>query len=97
MPHSSTGFTPIELFFFFVRKPNIPGVLHKNSPEIKHTYNIYVQELHPQWQSCYKLARANFWTMKEKNKEYYNRNTNVPLFVEGEKIFLHDEKVHCSQ
>jgi len=43
MPHYSTGFTSLELLF--VRKHNIPGVLQKDSPEIKYSYNSYVQEL----------------------------------------------------
>jgi len=30
---------------------------------------------------------------KEKSKEYYDRNTNVPLFAIGEKVLLHDEKL----
>jgi len=34
---------------------------------------------------------------KEKSKEYYDRNTNVPLFAVGEKVLLHDEKVRRSR
>jgi hypothetical protein len=30
---------------------------------------------------------------KERSKEYYDRNMNVPLFIVGEKVLLHDEKV----
>ena len=30
---------------------------------------------------------------KEKSKEYYDKNTNVPLFTVGEKALLHDEKI----
>jgi hypothetical protein len=29
----------------------------------------------------------------ERSKEYYDRNTNVPLFAVGERVLLHDEKV----
>jgi transposase InsO family protein len=43
-PHSSTGFTPHVLLIG--RKPNIPGVLQKEPPEIRYYYNSYVQELH---------------------------------------------------
>ena len=32
-------------------------------------------------------------TKKEISKEYYDRNTNVPFFVVGENVLLHDEKV----
>jgi hypothetical protein len=95
MPHSSTGFTPVDLLF--VIKPNIPGVLQNVFPEIKYNYNSHVQELQSRLQSCYKLARANFRDEKEKNKEYYDRNTIFPLFVEGEEVLLHDEKVHCGK
>jgi transposase InsO family protein len=42
-PHSSTGFTPHELLF--ERKPNIPGILQKETPEIQYTYDNYVKEL----------------------------------------------------
>ena len=42
-PHSSTGFTPHELLFG--RKPNIPGILQKETPEIQYTYDNYVKEL----------------------------------------------------
>ena len=41
-PHSNTGFTPHELFG---RKPNIPGVLQKETLEIGYNYERYVQEL----------------------------------------------------
>jgi hypothetical protein len=44
-----------------------------------------------QW--CYDVARSNLNAKKEKSKEYYDRNANVPLFTLGEKVLLHDEKV----
>jgi hypothetical protein len=44
-------------------------------------------------QSCYEVARSNLKINKEKSKEYYDRNTNVPLFAIGEKMLLHDETV----
>jgi len=43
--HSSTGFTPHELLFG--RKPNIPGILQKETPEIRYNYESYVQDLVP--------------------------------------------------
>jgi len=52
-----------------------------------------VQELQSRLQSCYEVARSNLKINKQKSKEYYNRNTNVPLFAIGEKVLLHDEKV----
>lgn len=93
MPHSSTSFTSVELLLlenliYHVYCRRIPLRLNIN-------YNNYLQELQSRLQSCYKLARANFWAEKEKNREYYDRNTNVPLFVEGEKVLLHYKKVHC--
>jgi hypothetical protein len=89
-PHSSTGFTPHELFG---RKPNIPGILQRNPPEIRYNCNSYVQELQSRLQSCYEVARSNLKAKKERSKEYYDKNTNVPLFAIGEKVLLHDEKV----
>jgi len=44
-PHSSAGFTPHELLFG--RKPNIPGILQKETPEIRYNYESYVQDLVP--------------------------------------------------
>ena len=53
-PHSSTGFTPYELLFG--RKPNIPGILQRDPPEIRYNFNSYVQELQSRLQSCYEVA-----------------------------------------
>jgi hypothetical protein len=30
---------------------------------------------------------------KERSKKYHDRNVNVPLFIVGDKVLLHDEKV----
>jgi len=90
-PHSSTGFTPHELLFR--RNPNIPGVLQRETPEIRYHYESYVQELQSRLQSCYEVARSNLRIKKEKSKEYYDRNTNVLLFTIGEKVLLHDKKL----
>jgi len=89
-PHSSTGFTPHELLFG--RKSNIPGILQKETPEIQYTYS-YVKELQGRLQSSYETARSNLQVKKEKSKEYYDRTVNVPLFVVGDKVLLHDETV----
>ena len=52
-----------------------------------------MQELQSRLQSCYEVARSNLQCKKEKSEEYYDRNTNVPLFAIGGKVLLHDEKV----
>jgi hypothetical protein len=90
-PHSSTGFNPYELLFG--RKPSIPGILQKEPVEIRYNYDSYVQELQSRLQSCYDVVRSNLNAKKERSKEYYDRNTNVPLFTIGEKVLLRDEKV----
>jgi hypothetical protein len=90
-PHSSTGFTPHELLFG--RKPNISGILQKEPVEIRYNYDSYVQELQSRLQPCYEVARSNLKAKKERSKEYYDRNTNVPVFAIGEKVLLHDERV----
>jgi hypothetical protein len=77
--HSSTGFTPHELLFG--RKPNIPGILQKETPEIQYTYDNYVKELQARLQSSYEIASSNPQVKKKKSKEYYDRTVNVPLFV----------------
>jgi hypothetical protein len=65
-PHSSTGFTPHELLFG--RKPNIPGILQKETPEIQYTYDNYVKELQDRLQSSYEIARSNLQVQKEKSR-----------------------------
>ena len=89
-PHTRTGFTPHELLFG--RKPNIPGILQKETPEIQYSYGNYVKELQARLQSSYERARSNLQVKKEKSKEYYDRTVNVPLFV-IDKVLLHDETV----
>jgi hypothetical protein len=86
-PHTATGYTPHELLFG--RKPNVPGMLQKESPETQYTYDNYAKEL----QSSYQTAKVNLETQKERSKEYHDRNTNIPLFAVGDNILLHDEKV----
>jgi hypothetical protein len=90
-PHTSTGFTPHELMFG--RKPNIPGVLQKETPETQYVYDNYIKELQSRLQSSYQTARANLESRKERSKEYYDRNVNTPLFTVGDKVLLHDEKI----
>ena len=63
-PHSSTGFTPHELLFG--RKPIIPGILQKETPEIQ--YDNYVKELQARLQSSYEIARSNLQVKKEKSR-----------------------------
>jgi hypothetical protein len=90
-PHTSTGFTPHELLFG--RKPNIPGILQKETPEIQYTYDNYVKELQARLQSSYEIGRSNLQFKKENSKEYCDRTVKVPLFVVGDKVLLRDETV----
>ena len=87
-PHSGTGFTPHELLFG--RRANIPGILQKESPEIRYNYENYVQELQSRLQSCYEVARANLKISKERSEDYYDRNINVPPFAIGERVLLNE-------
>jgi hypothetical protein len=77
----------------FGRRPNIPGILQKETPEIPYTHDNYVKELQARLQSSYETARSNLQGKKEKSKEYHDRTANVPLFVVGDKVLLHDETV----
>jgi hypothetical protein len=90
-PHTATGFTPHELLFG--RKPNIPGILQKELPDVQYSYDNYVRELQSRLQSCYETARMTLKTQKERSKEYYDRNVNTPLFSVGDKVLLHDERI----
>ena len=90
-PHTATGFTPHELLFG--RKPNIPGVLQKEPPDVQYTYDNYIRELQSRLQSSYQTARINLKSQKERSKEYHDRNVNMPLFSVGDKVLLHDEKI----
>jgi hypothetical protein len=61
--------------------------------EIQYTYDNYVKELQAHLQSSYEIARSNLQAKKEKSKEYHDRTVNMPLFVVGDKVLLHDETV----
>ena len=74
-PHTATGYTPHELLFG--RKPNIPGMLQKESPETQYTYDKYIKELQSRLQSSYQVARARL-EHKERSKDYHDRNVNTP-------------------
>jgi len=67
--------------------------LLEESPEIRYNYNSYVQDFQSQLQSRYGVARSNLKAKKKKNKECYDKKTNVPLFGVGKKVLLHDEKL----
>jgi len=90
-PHTSTGFTPHKLLFG--RKPNIPGLLQRDPPDVQYTYDDYVKELESRLQSSYRVARSNLTQQKQCSKEYHDHNINTPLFTIGDKVLLHDEKV----
>jgi hypothetical protein len=68
-------------------------VLQKDPSEIRYNYDNYVQELQSRLQTCYEVVRSNLKAKKERSKEYYDMNTNVPLFAVGEKVLLHDERL----
>jgi len=86
--HSDTGFTPHEHLF----GRNIRYIT-EGTPDVRYDYNSYVQELQSLLQSCYEVARTHLKAKKERSKENYDRDTNVPLFALGEKVLLHYEKV----
>jgi hypothetical protein len=88
--HTSTGFTPHELLFG--RKPNIPGLPQKEPVEVRYNYDSFVQELQSRLQTCYQVAKTYLNAKKERSKEYYDRNRNVPLFAVDE-VLLHDERI----
>ena len=94
-PHTSTGFIPHELLFG--RKPNIPGLLGRDPPDVQYAYDDYVKELQPRLQSSYHVAWSNLAQQKERSKEYHDRNIKIPLFTIGDKVLLHDEKVRSGR
>ena len=82
---------PRELLFG--RKPNIPGILQRESPETQYTCDNYVKELQTWLQSSYQRARASLNSQKERSEEYHDRNVSTPLFAIGDEVLLHDERV----
>ena len=66
-PNTATGYTPHE------PKPNIPGMLQKESPETQYTYGNYVKELQSRLQSSYHTARANLELQKERSKDDHDK------------------------
>jgi hypothetical protein len=82
--------SPLELLYG--RKPNIPGILQREPPETQYTYDNYVRELQSRLQSSYEITRNNLESRKERSKEY-DRNVNTPLFLIGDKVLRHDEKI----
>jgi hypothetical protein len=54
-------------------------------------HDNYVEALQARLQSSNEISRSNLQVKKEKSKEYYDRTVNVPLFVVGDKVLLHDE------
>jgi hypothetical protein len=85
--HTSTGFTPHELLFG--RKPNIHILGNTRNP----IYMTIMGKNSKPVYTSYETARSNLQDKKEKSKEYYDRTVNVPLFVVGDKVLLHDETV----
>ena len=60
---------------------------------MRYNYESYVQELQSRLQSCYGIPRSNLRISKEKSKNYYDEDINVPLFVIGEKVLLQNEQL----
>jgi hypothetical protein len=89
--HPSTGYTPHELLFGL--RPNIPGLLQKDPPDVTYAYDDYVKELQSRLQTSYQVVRNNLVRRKERSKDYYDRNVNTPLFTIDDKVLLHDERI----
>jgi hypothetical protein len=77
----------------FGRKRNIPGILQKESPGVQYTYDNYIKELQPRLQSSYEAAKNSLIDKKERSEEHHDNTINVPLFSNGDKVLLHDERV----
>jgi hypothetical protein len=90
-PHTVTGFAPHELLFG--RKPNIPGVLQKEPPDVQYTYDNHIRELLSRLQSSHLTAKINLKPQKGRSKEYHDRTVNTPLTSVGDMVLLHDEKI----
>jgi hypothetical protein len=77
-PHSSTGFTPLELMFG--RLTNLRGYLRKEPSNEFYAYESYVHALKARLQSGYTLARSNLESANLKSEEYYDKTVREPQF-----------------
>jgi hypothetical protein len=77
----------------FGRKPNMPGMLQKESPGVQYTYDNYVKELQSKQKSSYEADENSLIDKKERSKEQHDKTINVPLFSKGDKVLLHDERL----
>jgi hypothetical protein len=84
------GFIPHQPMFG--RKPNTPGILKEELPNVQYTYENYIKEFQSRLQLNHGLAKKNLIAKKDCSKEYH-KNDNISLFTVGDKGLLYDEKV----
>lgn len=87
-PHVTTNLMPFEVLYGY--KPNIPSSF-TNNPSVNYNYDDYISDLRFRLQTSYALAKKNSIKQKEKNKIYYDRNSNNVTFEIGNLVLLKKE------
>ena len=88
--HSAKGYTPFELVFG--HPSSLPSAL-RSEPAPQHNYDDYVSELKGRLQTAHHVAKQNLIASKVRNKDYYDKGTEVMKTEVGHKVLLYDETV----
>lgn len=91
--HSSTKFSPFELFTG--RKPNIPSSFEKKSTEHEkfYAYDDFVQKYKHNMRETFDIAKRNLELVKAQNKKMYDKSINPKTFSVGDLVQLLNETV----
>jgi hypothetical protein len=84
-----TKYTPYEVLFG--RKANIPGKLQQK-PVPLYNYDDLIHDIKKKLQECHEVARSNLIKTKQKRIESQRDKFHMPVFREGDKILLKNEK-----
>ena len=88
--HSRTGFTPNKLWFGREQYHN-PDLMMPTRPEmLPETHEDYVRRLDDEMRKAYQLARETIGRNMKIQKRYYDRNSHLIKYKEGDAVWLKD-------